>query len=114
MAETFTYDNLVAGAFPIVTKEVTVLSGQNLVKGTAIGIVTASGKAKINDSAQSDGTEVYYAVTLEAIDASAADKVGVVALSGEFNREKLVFGGTDTMRRTRLQPERSARSSRRW
>ena len=41
MAESLTYDNLFAGATPLlVTRAETVLSGQNLVKGAAVGRVT--------------------------------------------------------------------------
>lgn len=58
-------------------ENITVLSGQNLVAGAVLGIVTASGKYAEYDNAASDGTEVAAGVLFEAVDASAADAPGV-------------------------------------
>lgn len=41
MSETYAFDNLIAGDHPIVTSEVTVLTGNNLAKGTVLGKITA-------------------------------------------------------------------------
>jgi len=59
---------------------VTILSGQNLKAGAVVGIVTASGKYKIADNVTpaSDGSQTAKAVLLEDVDASAADKPGLV------------------------------------
>jgi len=93
---TFNADNLIAGDFPIVTEAVTIDTGV-LARGTVLGKITASGKCVICDSAGTDdGRRAPYAVLLEAVDATSADVAAAAALTGEFNRAKLVFGGTDT------------------
>lgn len=98
MAETFSYQNLIAGDFPRVTEAVTILSGAGaLAAGTVLGKVTASGKLVPVDSAGTDdGRRTPYAVLSAAVDATSADAVGTVWLTGEFAGAALVFGGTDT------------------
>ena len=56
----------------------TLASGNNLVAGAVLGIVTASGKYAEHDPAQTDGTEDAVAVLYADIDASAADADCVV------------------------------------
>lgn len=97
MTETYTPDNLLAGEYPAVTDIVTILSGQNLARGTVLGKVTASGKHVIVNSANVDGSQAPVAVLAEACDASGGDKQALVFLSGAFNEDALVFGGTDTV-----------------
>ena len=98
MAEVFTPDNLFGGnVAPVVANEELIVSGAGvLTRGTVLGLVTASGKLNIVDSTKSDGTQIPYAVLAEDIDATSADKKCGVYLTGEFNINKLVFGGTDT------------------
>lgn len=40
--DTFSFDNLISGAFPIVARSITLASGENLEKGTLIGKITRS------------------------------------------------------------------------
>jgi hypothetical protein len=100
--ETFTsynnnLDNLIAGDFDIVTDEVTVVSGAGvLARGTVLGKITASGKYKIVNSANVDGSQTPVCVLAQAVDATAADVVTSVYLTGEYSSNALVFGGTDT------------------
>lgn len=98
MAEVFTNDKLFAGnVYPVVTEKATIVSGAGaLTRGTALGLITASGKLKKVDSANSDGSQTIYAILAEDVDATSADKVCGVYLTGEFNQGALVFGGTDT------------------
>ncbi len=58
--------------------EVTVISGQNLATGTVVGIITASGKVTQLAPAAADGSQNAAGVLLNAVDASAADKPGVI------------------------------------
>ncbi len=81
--ETYNYDNLIAGSYPLVTEEVTVKSGENLTKGSIVEI--ASDKVNLIDA--TSGTP--YAVMAEDVNASSADKKGLAYLSGEFNSDKL-------------------------
>jgi len=58
--------------------EVTVVSGQNLNTGAVIGIITASGKVTQLAPAANDGSQNAAGVLLLDVDASAADKGGVI------------------------------------
>jgi len=92
------YDNLfVTGSgFPIVTDAVIIASGNKLARGTVLGIVTASGKAVAVDSSKNTGVELPYAVLANDTDATAADVLAPIYLTGEYNGHKLIFGGSDT------------------
>jgi hypothetical protein len=96
MSETYTHDKLIGGDFPLVTESATILDGQDVARGALMGKVTASGKLKICDSGNSDGSENPYAVMAEAAAPSGADGVATVYLTGQFNIVALTFGGTDT------------------
>lgn len=93
---TYTPDKLLAGDYPMVREEVTILSGQNLVRGAVLGKVTASGKYILCDTGASDGSQVPSRILLEDVDASGGDLVGIAAQTGEFNEDALTYGGTDT------------------
>ena len=58
-------------------EEITVVSGQNLPAGSVIGKITATGKYKDYDNATTDGSESAAGILYDAVDASAADKIGV-------------------------------------
>lgn len=90
-------DNLFAGGvMPVVTETITLKSGVSYVRGAVIGIVTATGKATIVDSTASDGSQTAYGILADDVDATTEDKPAVVYLTGEFNEDALIFGGTDT------------------
>jgi hypothetical protein len=58
--------------------EVTVVSGQNLVSGAVVGKITTGGKYAEYDNGASTGVEAAAGILVEAVDASAADKAGVI------------------------------------
>ena len=89
---TYTADTLLAGSFPLTTDSVTILTGQDLTRGAVLGRITASGKFILSLSAAGDGSETPYAVLAEDVDATAADKVATVYLTGEFNEDALTIG----------------------
>ncbi len=93
LLDTFVPVNLLGGSFPVVTKQVTIVSGQNLVAGAGLGKITASGSHTLLDIAALDGSEVADMVLLEDVDATSADTVGIAALSGEFLESAMTFGG---------------------
>ncbi len=96
--ETLNTDNLIAGDFPIVPGDGTILTGQTLVRGTVVA--KDSGNANKLIPVQSDhGTASVhdpYGVLAEDVDATGGDVVTTVYQAGEFNEDSLVFGGTDT------------------
>jgi hypothetical protein len=93
-----TPDNLLAGTkHPVDIKGITVLSGQGvLARGTVIGVITASGKGKKVNSASVDGSQAADCILTDTIDTTSGDVVTSAYISGEFNREALIFGGSDT------------------
>lgn len=188
MSESKNYENLIAGDFDVISKDVTIKTGNNLAKGTvlgkisrALGTTTFSGtgngamsgqamKTKTKngnytvkcitaaanggtfgvfdpngnrlpdavvgtpytspqidfsiadgstdfivgdtftipvlaptekyvavDSTAIDGSNEPEAVLVEDIDATASDKIGVAYLTGEFQKDALIFGGTDVL-----------------
>lgn len=98
-SESVTYDDLfVTGSgFPVVVDYVTIASGNNYKRGTVLGIVTASEKAVAVDSTKETGEGSAYAILASDTDATAADIVAPVYLTGEYNGNALIFGGTDTV-----------------
>lgn len=97
-SDTVEQDNLfVAGVMPVVTDTVTLKAGAAYLRGTVLGIITAGGLAVDVDSSASDGSEAPYAVLADDTDATTDDTKAVVYMTGEFNQNALIFGGTDTM-----------------
>jgi len=92
-----TYDDLiVSGTFPIITDSLVIASGNNLTRGTVLGVINASGKGVAVDSTKSDGSQVAYAILTQDTDATLADVLAPVYLTGEYNGDAMIFGGTDT------------------
>jgi hypothetical protein len=77
--------------------EVTVASGQNLATGTVVGVITSSGKVTQLAPAASNGSENAAGVLLNAVDASAADKPGVIIARHAICSDKgLIWPGSIT------------------
>jgi len=91
------YDNLFAGAsIPVETKSIRLKSGQGvLLRGTVVGIITASGLAVKVNSTATDGSESADCILTDDVD-TTAEVVTTGYVSGLFNRKALIFGGTDT------------------
>jgi hypothetical protein len=96
VTETFTPDGLLVGSFPVVTDKLTLVSGQNVVRGEVLGKITTGGKLAASLSAATDGSETPYAIAAEAVDASGGDASIAVYLSGEFDSDKLTIGTAHT------------------
>jgi hypothetical protein len=91
--ESYSYDGLIAGDFPITTDRETLLSGQDLERGALLGKITDSGanegKLKQCDSSSTDGSQTPYAILVEDCDASSSDTVCDVYKTGTFNGSKV-------------------------
>ena len=96
MSEQFTYDALFAGHVQPVVVGTETITGGNYARGTVLGIITADGKCTISNSTAENGSEEIYAVLADDTDASGGDKTATVYYTGEFNINKLTFGGSDT------------------
>jgi hypothetical protein len=75
---------------------VTLKSGTKYALGSVLGKITASGKYRLFPAAQvvgDEGAEAAVAVLIEATDATAADKVGLVVVRGPVivSKAALVF-----------------------
>jgi len=85
------YDGLFGGAeVEVLTRNVTIASGQNVKRGTLLG--ATGGKYTI---AAKGGKAV--AVAAEDINATSADTAGTAYITGYFNREKLIAASGDTV-----------------
>lgn len=92
------YDELIGDVIVgLLTKNVTVAEGENLKRGSVVGIISASGKYKLTSAAADDGSKVANAIVAKDIDASKGDTIGTVYVSGIFNREKLIIGADTTI-----------------
>jgi hypothetical protein len=70
----------------------TLISGQNLIVGTVLGKITASGKYTLHNNAASDGSEVACAILRNSTDATAGDTAcTVVTRLAEVADAKLIF-----------------------
>jgi hypothetical protein len=76
----------------------TILGSQGaLAANTAFGIVTASGKLKLLNSANTDGSQNLAAVLYRATDTTGGDVVAEVVIDeAGFKKGSLVYGGSDT------------------
>lgn len=94
----FTPDNLVSGIdVPVQVKAVTLKAGQGVLKrGTVLGIITTGGLAVTVNSANTDGSQTADSILLQDVDTTAENVVTEAYISGQFNRQALIFGGTDT------------------
>ncbi len=61
---------------------VTLKSGTNFALGAVLGKLTADGKYTLSPASAADGSETAVAVLLEAVDATAVDKTGLIAARG--------------------------------
>jgi len=75
---------------------ITEASGFALGDTFAIPVITASGKYKAVNSANTDGSEVADCILADDVDTTAGDVTAVAYRTGHFNRKALVFGGSDT------------------
>jgi hypothetical protein len=64
--------------------------------GFDVTVPVGSGKFKTVNSANADGSQAADCVLEHAADATTTDVVATAYQSGMFNREALIFGGTDT------------------
>ena len=75
---------------------VTLKAGTSYQLGAVLGRITASGKHRLSPAAEvvgDEGAETAVAVLLEAVDATAADRAGLIAARGPviLSKAALVF-----------------------
>lgn len=74
---------------------ITIVAGQNLIAGTVLGTITASGKYAVYNPALSDGTQTPSGILWDKCDATAVDKkAAAIVRQAEVNQNELTwFGG---------------------
>lgn len=90
-------DGLLAADFPVVTRKVTILTGQNLTRGAVLGRVTASGKYILSLSDAIDGSQTPAAVLLQPADATAEDVEAIALFAGHVRAGALTIGANHTV-----------------
>lgn len=94
---TMAYDKLIAGnAHLLVSRKVTIKSGQNLVRGAVIG---KDGDAKylLSLSASNDGSQTPDLVLAEDCNATAGDTQALAYARGDFAAQALTVGAGHTV-----------------
>nr|DAO50930.1 MAG TPA: Head decoration protein [Caudoviricetes sp.] len=92
----YEYDNLIAGnTIPTHTATGTIASGQGkLTRGTVLALSTGtSGTGKLvilGTTAGSNETLTAYGILCDEVDATSADAVGEIYVTGQFNTERLI------------------------
>ncbi|AWN43161.1 head decoration protein [Methylobacterium durans] len=75
-----------------VSRQITLVSGQNLKRGSVLGKITTGGKYTLALSASSDGSQVPAVILAEDCNASAGDKVTVAYFAGTFDENACTYG----------------------
>ena len=99
---------LFAGDFPHISEPVTIAQGANpapasayspstpLLRGTVLGMITASGFYTTSVAAATDGSQVPRCILAADTDASAANAVAPAYFTGEFADYCCTFGAGHT------------------
>jgi hypothetical protein len=98
--DSYTPDNLIASTGGLLmARKYTLLAGQNVVRGTVLGIITSGGKVVKSLSASSDGSQTPALVAAMDCDAAtvSADKEIECYVRGNFNEHALVLGTAHTL-----------------
>lgn len=98
--DTYGTDQLIVGLTQLVSETLTLISGQNLLRGSVVGRITASGKVTLSLNASSDGSQVPYGILADDFNASTGDMLCGVFVKGEFNQTRVIFGTGQTLANT--------------
>lgn len=88
---TFTPDKLIVGG-ALRSRKVTIAAGADLVRGSVLGRITASGKYSLSAAAAEDGSEEPVAILLADTRAAEGDVEALIYETGDFNEQALTFG----------------------
>lgn len=96
-SSSFTHDRLIAHEGTVVARQITLISGQNLVRGAVLGKITASSKYNLSLSAAADGSQTPDLILAEDTDASGGDKLTTAYEAGVFQSAALTLGASHTV-----------------
>jgi hypothetical protein len=92
----FVPDQLVAGTLQLVTDS-GIITGGAFKRGTALGLVSASGKYTQCVKTAEDGSQAPVAILVDDVDASSSDQTGGLYLMGEFNQNRVTIDASWTI-----------------
>lgn len=95
--DSYVPDRLFAGDYPRETTKATLLSGEAVVRGAVLGIVTASDKLRLSASGSADGSQTPDAIAAEDADATGGDVDVLIYRTGEFNQDAVTLGAGHTV-----------------
>ncbi|OUM71463.1 head decoration protein [Pseudomonas caspiana] len=90
--QTYTPDQLSAGAFPVMIDTGVIASGQKLNRGAVLGRVTGSGEYLLCKAAATDGSKVPVAILDQSTDTTKGALVAPIRLTGEVLASQLSLG----------------------
>jgi len=91
------FENLIAGDFPRISRKVTIQAGADLVAGSVLGQIAANSKYIVSLSAAGDGSETPTAILAEDAAAASADVEALIWETGDFNESALTVGTGHTI-----------------
>jgi hypothetical protein len=80
-----------------VANQVGATTPTTLLSGSCLGIITATGKAVLVNSAATDGSQVLAGILRDPVETAAGDVAAVMYLTGSFLADRLLFGGSDAV-----------------
>jgi hypothetical protein len=91
------WDKIIAGNPHLLkSRQITLISGQNLVRGAVLGRITTGGKYTLSLSAAADGSQTPDLILAEDTNAAAGDKVTIAYERGDFVESALTIGAAHT------------------
>lgn len=94
---------LIRGSATLRTRVVTLPAGAVYTLGSVLGEITATKKHPLAASAAADGSQTPKLVLAQTVDATSADVQAIAYESGDFVKEKLIFGAGHTADSAREQ-----------
>lgn len=95
-SQDFTPDKLLLEG-QVISRKITIITGQNVVRGAVLGKITASGKYNLSLSAAVDGSQIPDAILAHDVDATAADKEALAYFICTVNETELTLGTAHTI-----------------
>lgn len=94
--DAFIPDRLIAGD-EVLSDQITLISGQNLLRGAVVGKITASGKYTLSLAASNDGSQIPDRILAHDTNASGGDKVTPAYYNGDFDANAVILGTGHTV-----------------
>lgn len=102
---TSSQDRLLAGnELPFLSKTIVILKGENVKRGSVLGLVDATGKAKLVSKDATDGSQIPKYVLAHKVDTTEDTKATAYKM-GIFNRNYLYFADGTTSLNMELEME---------